>query len=82
MKANWEGEYGFGLQEDGAVTRELDISPTAGVPVTQVYIDFMMTQFEAYQRKAAKRPEFAPYVREIVREIEMLRRELDTKEGE
>jgi hypothetical protein len=79
--AHWQGDYGFGLQEDGKMTGEMSISPTAGVPVTQGHIDFMMTQLKAYQRKASKRPEFTPYVREIVREIEMMRRELDVQTG-
>ena len=60
-------------------TAEINISPSAGVPLTQGHIDFMMTQLKAYQGKAAKRPEFAPYVHEIAREIELMRREIDVQ---
>jgi hypothetical protein len=79
--ANWQREYGFGLQEDGMVMAKMDISPSIGVPVTQGYIDFMMNQLKAYQKKALKRPEFTPYVHEIVKEIELMRRELDVHLG-
>jgi hypothetical protein len=79
--AHWQREYGFGLQEDGSMTYELDVSPAKGVPVTQGHIDFMMTQLTAYQKKATKRPEFTPYVHEIVKEIELMRRELDVHTG-
>ena len=74
----WDG---FGLQEDGMKTAEMNISPGAGVPVTQGHIDFMTTQLKAYQNKAAKRPEFNPYVHEIVKEIELMRREIDVQTG-
>ena len=79
--AHWQGEYGFGLQEDGMKTAEINISPSAGVPVTQGHIDFMMTQLKAYQKKAVKRPIFNTCVHEIVKEIELMRREIDVQTG-
>jgi len=77
-KDNWQGEYGFGLQEDGNMAAEMDINPSAGVPVTQGHIDFMKTQLNAYQIKASIRPEFMPYVNEIAEKIEEMQRELDS----
>jgi len=79
--AYWQGKFGFGLQEDNMPIAELDISPAIGKPVKQVHIDFMYEQLDAYKKKAAERPEFKHCVHEIVREIEMMRRELDVQTG-
>jgi hypothetical protein len=79
--AHWQGEFGFGLQEDKMPIAELDISPYVGVPVKQVHINFMFKQLEAYKKKAALRPEFEHHVHEIVKEIELMRRELDVSLG-
>ncbi|MDR1506944.1 MAG: hypothetical protein LBI67_07550 [Treponema sp.] len=79
--AHWQGDFGFGLQEDGMPVAELDISPYVGVPVKQGHIDFMFKQLDAYKKKAALHPEFEPYVHEIVKEIELMRRELDVSNG-
>jgi len=75
---NWQGDYGFGLQEDGNMAAEMDISPDAGVPVTQGYIDFMKTQLNAYLIKASLRPEFMSYVNKIAGKIEEMQRKLDS----
>jgi hypothetical protein len=79
--AHWQGDFGFGLQEDEMPVAELDISPYVGVPVKQGHIDFMFKQLDAYKKKAALHPEFEPYVHEIVKEIELMRRELDVSTG-
>jgi hypothetical protein len=79
--AHWQGDFGFVLQEDGMPVGEIDISPASGVPVTQGSIDFMMTQLKAYQKKAALHPEFMEYVHEIVKDIELMRREFDVQIG-
>jgi hypothetical protein len=60
---------------------ETDIGPGVGALVTQGHIDFMTTQLKAYQKKASKRPEFTPYVNEIAKEIELMRRELEASLG-
>lgn len=80
-KANWQGDFGFGIQEDEMPTRVIDISPAVGKPVSQADIQFMFEQLDAYKKKAAARPEFMPYVREIVKDIELLRREYDVQLG-
>ena len=79
--AHWQGDFGFGLQEDEMPVAELDIGPYVGVPVNQGHIDFMFKQLDAYKKKAALHPEFEPYVHEIVKEIELMRRELDVSTG-
>jgi len=78
---HWQRKFGFALQEENMPNYEIDISPAIGVPVKQVHIDFMMTQLNAYIKKAEKRPEFKHYVHDLVREIEMMRRELDVQTG-
>jgi hypothetical protein len=79
--AHWQGKYGFALQEDNMPIAELDISPAIGVPVKQGHLDFMANQLEAYKKKAELRPEFRVYVHEIVKEIELMRREIDVQTG-
>jgi len=79
--AHWQRKYGFALQEDNMPIAEIDISPAIGVPVKQGHIDFMFSQLAAYKKKAAKRPEFEIYVHELVKEIELMRRELDVQTG-
>jgi len=77
--ASWQGKYGFGLQEGNMPIVELDINPYVNKPVKKGYINFLTTQLNAYQKKAAKRPEFNHYVQEIKNEIELIKKEKDTK---
>lgn len=79
--AHWQGKYGFALQEDNMPIAELDINPAIGVPVKQGHIDFMFKQLDVYKKKAAIKPEFKIYVNEIVKEIELMRREFDVQTG-
>jgi len=75
--ASWQGKYGFGLQEDNMPIVELDLTPFIDEPVKEGYIDFLMTQLDAYQKKAVKRPEFNYYVQEIKNEIELIQKEIN-----
>jgi hypothetical protein len=40
--------------------------------IKKSHIEFMLTQLDAYKIKAAKRPEFKPYVDEIVDDIKSM----------
>jgi hypothetical protein len=79
--ASWQRDYGFGIQEDGMPVAEMNITPYVSTPVTQGHIDFMFEQLEAYKKKATQKPEFMSYVHQIVKEIELMRREYDVQLG-
>jgi hypothetical protein len=80
-KANWQKEYGFGVQEDGMTITQIDIAPYANEPISEGVINFWMEQLEFYKVKASQQPEFKPYLNEIVKDIEDMRRERDAVTG-
>ncbi|GHV76480.1 hypothetical protein AGMMS49942_13010 [Spirochaetia bacterium] len=79
--ANWSKEYGFGVQEDGMPVTQIDIAPYAQEPISQGVIEFWTEQLEFYKTKALKQPEFKPYLYELVKDIEDMRRERDAVTG-
>jgi hypothetical protein len=81
FSANWTREYGFGLQEDGMPIMQIDIAPYAEEPISQGVIDFWTEQLDYYKEKVLKQPEFKPFLHELVRDIEDMRRERDAVTG-
>jgi len=80
--AHWAKVYGFGVQEDdGLIVTQIDIEPYAKEPVSQGALDFCMEQLNHYREKAAKQPEFKPFLHKLVKDIEVMRRERDFATG-
>jgi len=79
--ANWARDYGFGIQEDGMPVMQIDIAPYAKEPISQGVLDFWTEQLEYYKEKASKQPDFKPFLHELVRDIEDMRRERDAATG-
>jgi hypothetical protein len=59
---------------------EIDIIPYSNKPISQGVMDFYMKQLEFYKAKALRQPEFEPYLHELVKEIEEMRRDMDNEE--
>jgi len=81
FSANWTREYGFGIQEDGMPITQIDIVPYAKEPISQGVLDFWTEQLEYYKEKASTQPDFKPFLHELVRDIEDMRRERDAATG-
>jgi len=81
FSANWTKVYGFGIRKDGMQVTQIDITPYTKEPVSQGALDFCMEQLEHYKRKASKQPEFKPFLHDLVRDIEDMRRERDVATG-
>jgi hypothetical protein len=60
---------------------QIDIAPYAKEPISQGVIDFWTGQLEYYKEKASKQPEFKPFLYELVKDIEDMRRERDVATG-
>ena len=80
---NWTKEYVFGIGGDMPI-RKINLNPYAEHPdsyITKKLLDSLGEDLRIYTDLAKVRPEFQPYVYELVRDIEQVRKELDVKEG-
>jgi hypothetical protein len=60
---------------------EIDFSPNLHKPVTREVIDFYMGQLECYRQAIQNNPALEPYMAELERDIEDMRRELNAVSG-
>jgi len=83
-ESNWTKEYAFGIGDDTMPIKEIKLSPYLADPssyISRELLSSLEKEFCIYRDIAQTHPEYKRFVYEIVKDIEQVRKELDSKEG-
>ena len=83
-ESNWTKEYAFAIGDGTMPIKKIDLNPYIKDPslyITKNLLTSLEDELRIYKDIAEKRPEYKPFVYEIVKDIEQVRKELDNKEG-
>ena len=83
-ESNWTKEYAFGIGDDTMPIKEIKLSPYLADPssyISRELLSSLEKEFRIYRDIAQTHPEYKRFVYEIVKDIEQVRKELDSKEG-
>ena len=83
-ESNWTKEYAFGIGDDTMPIKKINLNPYIQDPssyISRNLLTSLENEFRIYRDIAKDYPEYKRFVYEIVKDIEQVRKELDSKEG-